>query len=799
MTGRDIRKRFSLAAYAVRLRRGIEAKVFRLALRITLIAVLATAIISVSGLFLLRASMSRISTNLTGQMSEGSRKSLEKQALDELSQEARAKASLLDEHIYLIDYFAYMLVDESERILRYPEVYPQFPVEPPESSNDGRLVMQLLHDDRTSIEEARRDSARFGNLGSIMLAIAQNGPDVLSAYVSLESGSTIIADSDSGLHASGSLNAKQRPWYRAAVEAEDLAWSEIYEDTAGRGFVITCSVPFYAKDGSLDGVGAIDLKLSRFSDISGIAELTENTSIFLLNSQGVLIDEDSEVGSSDTPLDGEAGNAEKPGNLAESSDSKLRELAEAMMDDKQGVRQVALDGEDVYVAFAPLENLDWNLAVVQSVEKVMEPIRLGERSIEAMQTQAHHAITQAISVMVAALVVAAFTIIVLVALLSRRFAHALTAPITLLRQRVSEIASGNLDTVIAIDTSDEIEDLGASVSSMSRELKEHIRNLNKVTAERERIGAELSIATRIQNAMLPQASSPFPERHEFRLVASMQAAKEVGGDFYDFFLIDDDTLVVIMADVSGKGVPAALFMAISKTVIKHNAMGGMGPGEALSSANKLLCESNSASMFVTVFIGYLTISTGRFRYANAGHTPPLIRRSDAGFELLPMLPGMVLAGLEGIRYRELVTSLSRGDEILLYTDGVTEMANERHELFGEERLIHAVSNVPQSQFERLLPELKSQVFAFAGSAEQTDDLTVLALQFVACDASCAEDARRLGERKQTDMTSVIPSVMTSSMTSSTTPPVHGESDGDLNSMRQARRISTHTNQGEMHE
>jgi sigma-B regulation protein RsbU (phosphoserine phosphatase) len=208
----------------------------------------------------------------------------------------------------------------------------------------------------------------------------------------------------------------------------------------------------------------------------------------------------------------------------------------------------------------------------------------------------------------------------------------------------------------------------------------------------------------------------------------MQPAKEVGGDFYDFFLVNDGTLAVIVADVSGKGVPAALFMVVAKTLIKNNAQSGINPGEVFEKVNEMLCEGNETGMFVTAFMGYLDINTGRFRYVNAGHTPPILI-TDGKCRVIDVKPGFVLAGMDGIRYKEDELTMRTGDVLFLYTDGITEAANPKEALFGQSRLTEAVdkgANLPLKDF---TDEIKSEIDKFADGAEQADDITMLVLRY----------------------------------------------------------------------
>lgn len=280
-----------------------------------------------------------------------------------------------------------------------------------------------------------------------------------------------------------------------------------------------------------------------------------------------------------------------------------------------------------------------------------------------------------------------------------------------------------------IRTGDEIQALSEAIKTMELEINEYIQDLTTVTAEKERIGAELNVATQIQADMLPRIFPAFPEREEFDVYATMNPAKEVGGDFYDFFLVDDDHLAVVIADVSGKGVPAALFMVIAKTLIKNHAQNQEAPGTVFTQTNEQLCEGNDAGLFVTGWMGVLEISTGKFVYVNAGHNPPLLKRAGGTFEWLKSRPGFVLAGMEGVRYRENTLQLEPGDRLYLYTDGVTEATNSHEELFGDERLQNALNEYMDLPVEQFLPKIKECIDAFVGDADQLDDITMLALDY----------------------------------------------------------------------
>ena len=274
----------------------------------------------------------------------------------------------------------------------------------------------------------------------------------------------------------------------------------------------------------------------------------------------------------------------------------------------------------------------------------------------------------------------------------------------------------------------EIQELGASVEKMETDTLRYMQNLMRVTAERERIDTELSLASRIQANMLPNIFPAFPDRTEFDIHASMTPAKEVGGDFYDFFLIDEDHLGLVMADVSGKGVPAALFMMMAKILLHNYAMLGGTPSEVLEHLNSTICKNNEDSMFVTVWFGIYTISTGKVIAANAGHEYPIIKHADRGFEILKDPHGLVIGGIEGMKYRDYEFVLESGDMLFLYTDGVPEATDADENMLGIEDLLKTLNTVPHHSAKELLEAVHADVERFVGSAPQFDDLTMLALK-----------------------------------------------------------------------
>ena len=313
------------------------------------------------------------------------------------------------------------------------------------------------------------------------------------------------------------------------------------------------------------------------------------------------------------------------------------------------------------------------------------------------------------------------------------FSGVLLAPIQKISGEASRFAAEGIPSENklrdSITNPDEIGELAASIDRMEEEIYNYVENIRKITAEKERISTELSLATRLQAAFIPHEFPPFPERSEFDLYATMEPAREVGGDFYDYFLIDDDHLCLVMADVSGKGIPAALFMMVSKIILSSCAMLGRSAADILTKTNEAICANNQEDMFVTVWLGILEISTGKLTAANAGHEYPALMQKGGSFKLFKDKHGFVIGGFEGMDYCEYELQLSPGDKLFLYTDGVPEAADAERKMFGTDRMITALNKDPEASPLQILTNVRSAVDVFVNGAEQFDDLTMLCFEY----------------------------------------------------------------------
>ena len=292
-------------------------------------------------------------------------------------------------------------------------------------------------------------------------------------------------------------------------------------------------------------------------------------------------------------------------------------------------------------------------------------------------------------------------------------------------ENIREILRGQ--KAIAV-RNNEIGVLSEDIISLAQEVDDYIHQIETITAEEERIGTELALASQIQASMLPGIFPPFPNHKEFDIYAIMDPAKEVGGDFYDFFLIDEDHLGLVIADVSGKGIPAALFMMVSKIILQSCAQLGQSAGDILNKTNDALSVNNRTGMFVTVWVGILELSTGKLTAANAGHEYPYLMRNGK-FEMFKDKHGFVVGGMEGTRYKEYEIQLEPGDALFVYTDGVPEANDENRNLFGMDRLTEALNRDPEGDCRIQIQNVKQAVKDFVKDADQFDDLTMLCMKY----------------------------------------------------------------------
>lgn len=515
----------------------------------------------------------------------------------------------------------------------------------------------------------------------------------------------------------------QRDWYVGAAETGTLFFTDVAADVFTGQVGIMCAVPIY-QNGELAAVAGADLFLDKMaSSVSG----SENNGSFnlIVNDKGHVIFSPQSSGIFEVKLSNEAQ------DLRNSENSELADLVKKAFSGVTDVALIETEGSSYYLTGAPIPTVGWAVFSAVSKEATDQPaIRMEQKNNEILDEalksfsynldHAKRVITILLMVVTVMALVGALTV-------SKR----IVKPLEAITKRVGVLGGEDLQFRMedTYKTGDEIEVLAESFADLSAKTLHYVDQVKKVTAEKERIGAELSMATAIQASQLPRLFPAFPNRPEFDIFASMDPAKEVGGDFYDFFLVDNDHIAMVMADVSGKGVPAALFMMVSRVLIKSRVQNGETPGKALAHVNDQLCEGNDAQYFVTVWLGILELSTGKGIAANAGHEHPALRRAGGKFELVTYRHSPAVATMEGIPFREHEFELHPGDNLFVYTDGVAEATNAENELFGAERMLEALNRDPDAHPETILNNVTAGINKFVAGAEQFDDITMLCLKY----------------------------------------------------------------------
>lgn len=489
-----------------------------------------------------------------------------------------------------------------------------------------------------------------------------------------------------------------RAYFKAIIEggAPDFISDPLVSRSSGEHvFVVAC--PVTNQDGHILGLIGATVLLERFSGIASAIEIGHSGFGYVVGADGLLIAHPSETWRLKL-------------NLLESAKEGFRNLDQVgrmMIDGTPGfVTYRRPDGERFVTVFHAIpRSPGWTLGIALHEDQLLGPA---------------HRLMRIVAILLVGLLVA---VLIVVALVSR----GLAAPIRKLVEGVRYVATGHLDRPIALPTGDELETLADAFNRMQRDLKAHVEDLVRTTAEKERIERDLQVANKIQTSMLPRIFPPFPDIKNLDLFATMEPAREVGGDFYDFFLIDEHRLCFSIGDVSGKGVGAALFMVIARTVLKNQALTGAPVAEIMRRSNELLCADNEESMFATVFLGVLNLQTGQVDYVSAGHNPPLIARSGQPFALLTVKPCVVLGGIEGSAYTSSSVTLAPGDLLFLYTDGITEGMNAAGDMFGEQRMLAATDAAHPRGAQALIRAVREALTAFVGVTPASDDVTMLAL------------------------------------------------------------------------
>ncbi|MDR0433937.1 MAG: SpoIIE family protein phosphatase [Gracilibacteraceae bacterium] len=668
------------------------------------------------------------------------------------------KAALISEKLAAIELQTLRAASAAEYIFAHPDEFKPRPIDYLRPGQENTAIPHIRTAPGADPAALRAEIYLAANVQDALRGILAADIGLNASYIGVESGYFISVDKNAAGPENDNYDPTTRPWYAGAKEKNGIFWSDVFLDSSGRGLSLSCSMPFYTEENgvrTLKGVAGSGAELNNISAIIDETNIDGAGYAFLLNHRGEIImspklteyETDAQgnlVLEKYGDNDGDGDNGDGGGG------SPAQSLTAKMTSGQTGVGSMRLNGEDVYVGYAPLSVNNWSVGIVVAQSDVLAPVEDMRRRLNALYASTELAMNENITFTSVSLLAVSLLAVLAAVGLSLRFAGRITGPIVKLNRGVQEVSEGNLDAVIAVEGKDEIGQLARAFNAMTQRLKEHIRNLSAATAEKERIAAELNIAAKIQSGMLP-VMPPFPDRTDFDLYALMHPAKEVGGDFYDFFLADETHLGVVVADVAGKSVPAAMFMIVAKTLLRNQMRLEADLEKAFFAVNNQLADRNEEAMFVTAFAGLLDTDTGWFTYVNAGHVPPALRRGSQPFVRLQTEPGFVLGGLENIAYTAARVRLQPGDLIFMYTDGVSEASNRAGDLFSEQRVLADLNACvpPGAGATSCVEKIRAALTDFTEGAEQTDDVTMLVLRYLGGPAAqkltVAADAARLPE------------------------------------------------------
>ncbi len=700
-------------------RSSVSKKLILTTLTFTMVTLGLSTVAFLSAVFLIRKDAVSYSKALGDKASEISSDAILDKVEDNLQDYVNAKGLLLEQKLADFTDAVNYASSFAHSLYENPGKYPDKEVLPAGSADAGGWVMQrVLANDSISYESVRDESRLMGNMADVFAPIIRNNDIIASIHVATEKGLMLRYVPDSGNASADSesyCEFRELDWYSNVKDLGETVFTEPYQDTFGRGLVLTCAAPFFDTAGKYAGCVSLDILMSKLSASMRNDGIVNQGSATLIDYEGYYI-AGKGVNQSDVIL----------GSISdEGRDERLREAGDEILKKREGITFVVSEGSGYYIAFSDISFVNWILCIQLRASDVVEPVFSIMDSIEENTESVVSSVSRGISNVIQIGLLLSAVILLLVTMLTGRYSRRISDPIKRLEADVKNISAGNLDSRTEVSTDDEIGSLADSFNMMTDSLQKYIADLKEATAREQRIAGELSAATTIQASMLPRDFEAFSEGRPFELYATMHPAKEVGGDFYDYFMIDENRLGLVMADVSGKGVPAALFMVIAKTLIKNRAQMGGGPAEILGYVNDQLCENNEGELFVTVWFAILDLSTGKGMAANAGHEHPAVLRKGGEFELSVYRHSPAVAAMEGIPFREHEFEMNPGDRLFVYTDGVAEATDAKNEMYGTDRMLTALNRAPEALPEELLDNVRKDMDGFVKDAPQFDDITML--------------------------------------------------------------------------
>lgn len=557
----------------------------------------------------------------------------------------------------------------------------------------------------------------LSNAQYILGPILNANPYISSICIGTESGLFYEYSADNSHRR---IDPRLRDWYISAKNSSyygnsQPVWQSTYISSSTGKLCITCSKSFNDSNNDILGVCAIDISLDNIHSFMKKSKIDDDSYNLILSENGTIIIKSDN----------------KTNSLNIKNISMSKEIIDKINLQKSGILTLNIDNKDYYAGYNSLANPSWSVCSIMPKEQALEPVSKIHNIIDESKNNSENSISQNYLLIILQFFIEFFLCAFVTYFIALKLSRTISKPIVELSKKTKNIGKGDFSTDISIDYEDEVGELAQSFNVMIKDLKLYMENLETTVAEKEKIHNELLIAKKIQRSMMPYIFPAYPNRDDIDIYALVDPAREVGGDFYDFFFIDDKHLALVIADVSDKGISAALFMVIAKILIKNQLQNGDTPSEILKIINNRLQENNDAGMFVTCFLGILDTETGKLVYANAGHNPPILyRNSDKSCIYIDKPHGFILGGVSDLKYTQNEINLYPEDVLLMYTDGVTEAMNLQGELFSNDRLkkVFLDSMNKHDDVNDVVKNIRDEIERFSNGAERADDITILAFK-----------------------------------------------------------------------
>lgn len=712
---------------------GIRGKIQRLCIILVSVAIISCGIMA----FLLVWTQNNMMTELSDAKSELVKDKSWEAIVSTMETESEINCDLasniMDGNIYEINRNFVQIVAQVTDIFENPDLYGERDVSLPENKESDNCSVQLIYAD----EMAANDE--FGN--RMIRKIALLSPTLIEfiewsmgyvkgCYISLPEGITLAVDKTptEKFDENGRIlpyDVRTRPWYEEAIKNENvMSYSMVDSGFFGKVPELQFGMPVYA-DGRLAAIVHGTMELRTMQNFLYDLNMDNISVTIVVNSDGkILFSSESE---GDLKV-----NQGDYNYVDEINNKELRDFINTALKEQVGSGYTRFDDEYYYGIYTPVVlDQGWIMISFVSETDLQEPVLalLDEMDDLEEETREKYRTDFYKNQILIALVIIILAVITFYA--AGVQSKKLSEPIVLMTDRVKEMTGENFvfKKEDAYRTGDEIEILADTFGNLSEKMEDYMKEILAFTAENERNAAEMEVAGKIQEEMLPSDFPLFPGRYEFSFYATMKPAKVVGGDFYDAYLIDDDHLCMVEGDVSGKGVPAALFMVKAMNIIKNRAKQGGSPAEIVTDVNDILCERNEEIMFVTMWLGILSLSTGEFSQINAGHERPALKTCDGDYKIIDLPQNIVLGAQSGMTFTDETTTLKRGDTVFVYTDGLTDASNLNDERFGVERIADTINRFKDEEPKEFLGDMAKAVKEYVGDAQQFDDLTMLVFRY----------------------------------------------------------------------